>query len=71
MFSNIELWNIPSDEFIIGQPISDQTYIATDKPLLIAVDTFIPSNIHDTYYIIYYLELWDPVKQVWSRTLNP
>ena len=39
--------------------IDNQTYIATDKPLLIQVDQFIPSNFSHTYYIIYYLELWN------------
>ena len=39
--------------------IPDLTYISTDTPLLIPVDAFTPSNLHHTYYLIYYLELWD------------
>jgi hypothetical protein len=29
----IELWNIPSSEFITSYRITDMTYIATDVPL--------------------------------------
>jgi hypothetical protein len=59
LFSHIELWNIPLDEYITASMIEDQTYIATDKPLYVQVDGFIPSNLFHTYYIIYYLEIWD------------
>jgi hypothetical protein len=71
MLNYIELWNIPLTEYIVPQPISDQTYIATDNPLLIEVDHFIPSNLYHSYYIIYYLELWDNMKGLWARDLDP
>ena len=70
MFNYLELWNIPSSEFITGVMIDNQTYIATDKPLLIQVDQFIPSNLFHTYYIIYYLEMWDQAKAVWTQDFN-
>jgi len=70
MFNYLELWNIPSSEYITGLMIENQTYIATDEPLLIQVDQFIPSNLFHTYYIIYYLEMWDQEKAVWTRDYN-
>jgi hypothetical protein len=44
-------------------------YIATDLPRIIQVDPFIPSNLFHTYYIIYYLELWDDNKALWTRDI--
>ena len=38
---------------------------------MIQVDLFIPSNLFHTYYIIYYLELWDNVKGLWTRDFDP
>ena len=35
------------------------------------MDHFIPSNLFHTYYIIYYLELWDAVKGLWTRDYDP
>ena len=58
-YNKIELWNIPNDEFITSQGISDMTYIATDVPLSFTSSPYIPSNIHDSYYILYYLEQYN------------
>jgi hypothetical protein len=47
LVSVIELWNIPSFEFITSYRIPDMTYIATDVPLNFTSQLFRASNISD------------------------
>lgn len=34
------------------------------------MDDFIPSNLFYTYYIIYYLEMWDETNLSWTRNVT-
>jgi hypothetical protein len=68
--SVIELWNIPSYESITSYPIADMTYIVSDIALNYTSQLFKSSNIADTYYIIYYLEMYIESNNSWTRNLN-
>ena len=68
--SVIELWNIPSFEYITSYRIADMTYIATDVPLNFTSQYFRASNLTDQFYILYYLEMFIQSNATWTRNLN-